>query len=153
MTILIRTIALAALVSLSACLGQDGSDGEQGPPGEQGATGERGEQGLPGEDGADGADGMDGADGDSAGVRQTLLCQADDSVTFLNAYFWDVGGADVTKNIGVCTIQEGDYAETTFVIGSSCILFSKHELALIYLDFSVTPPVLTGGMTGTMNCL
>ncbi len=128
-----KHILFAALVALG-CAGADGQDGADGRDGERGPPG------------------ADGAPGSSDIIVRTVLCQADNGVSFVDAYIWvfDVA-ADSNDDIGMCSIGEGSFRQTSYFIGPACTLISPSN-GVFTIDISANPPTLSGGLTGTMAC-
>jgi hypothetical protein len=146
------TIALLAVLVLSVngwgCAGADGQDGAPGAPGPQG---EQGPAGLDGATGPQGPAGQPGPEQDI--VVGSFLCQVDDGTTFLSAYVTLFADGDA---IGSCYLSEFDVARfnhSSSLIGPSCTLISLVNAGIVTLDFSQEPPVVSGALTGTMECL
>lgn len=129
----------------------NGSDvGVQGPQGPMGLPGAMGPAGLPGPMGA--------SYGSSNIISRTVLCQATDPVLLisLSAYIWVIDvAADSNDNIGICSISEiqSAHTETAPIIGAVCNLPSFDAGGVVTIDFTVSPPIIGGVLTGQMQCL
>jgi hypothetical protein len=147
------TIGLIAVLLLSVngwgCAGADGEDGEPGPAG---PAGEDGADGAPGPRGPQGETGPAGDIASSNIIIGTVLCQANDGVSFLDAYIWVIDPAvDPDDNIGICSIGEGSFQDTSPFIGARCTLISPSN-GVFEIDISTNPPTVSGALTGSMVC-
>jgi hypothetical protein len=154
---LIRTLCFC-LVYITApfvgalTTGCGGEPGEEGPAGRDGVDGQDGEQGPPGERGERGAQGPAGQLSSQNIIADTVLRQANDGVSFIDAYIWVIDpAADATDNIGLCSIGEGTFQDTSYFIGTHCTLISPTN-GVFDIDISTNPPTLSGGFTGNLVC-
>lgn len=98
-----------------------------------------------------------GALGSADIITTTVLCQSSDPVALvsLSAYIWVIdAAADPTDNIGICSISEvaDSHTQTAPMIGSLCSLSSYSYGGVLTVDFSVSPPVITGAASGNLSC-
>lgn len=128
-------------------------NGADGAPGAPGAPGTPGPMGSPGKNGLMGAPGVAGPPEPTTSdvIAGTSFCSVNNGAQFLEAYIWHL--VSVTDpDIGMCWFHDGLYSETVPLAGGVCILATDLASGVVTLDFSVLPPTVSGGLTGTMSC-